>query len=374
MVETITPVVHGGRARWARAVSLHVLGATLTAALFGAVLGAVGSLLGAPWGRAGAIALAIVALVYAIGELPRASVAVPQLRRQVPDWWRTYFGPSAAAFLYGAGLGVGFLTFLAHGTLVVVAAAALAIGDPLAGALVVGVFGLARGAAVVVSRSIATEEDGATLLDRLVARSDDRRRLANGAALVAVALVAIAGVTRLEGGWPMLAGAVVAGTFAWSAAAKLTAPRRWERALAGRELPGGVVRAARWGVPVAEGVVPVLALVGFRRASAATALALLLAFSAEIVRARLVVGRPVPCGCFGGRSTRPASTELARNVALGAVAAFALVAVADAPVIDAPAMPRGDDLVPAALALGGLVAAALAAWRSGWWLVRGGRA
>jgi len=153
MVETITPVVHGGRARWIRAVVLHVAGSTLTAAVFGAALGAIGSLLGAPWRRAGAIGVAIVALVYAIGEVPRLSVAVPQLRRQVPDWWRTYFGPSIASFLYGAGLGVGFLTFLAHGTLVVVASAAIAIGDPRWGAVVVGSFGLARGAAIVVSLS-----------------------------------------------------------------------------------------------------------------------------------------------------------------------------------------------------------------------------
>src|SRR5919108_375060 len=39
MVETITPVVYGGRARWVVALALHVLGATVTAALFGAALG-----------------------------------------------------------------------------------------------------------------------------------------------------------------------------------------------------------------------------------------------------------------------------------------------------------------------------------------------
>jgi hypothetical protein len=374
MVETITPVVHGGRARWARAVVLHALGATVTAVLFGAALGAVGSRLGAPWGRAGAIVVAGLALVYALGELPRASVAVPQLRRQVPDWWRTYFGTSVAAFLYGAGLGVGFLTFLTHGTLVVVAAAALAIGDPLVGAVVVGVFGLARGAAVVISRSIASEEDGVAVLDELVGRSDDRRRLANGTASLAVAALAVVVATRVEGGWGSLAVALVAGTFAWSAAAKLTGPRRWRRALEGRGLPSRVARVARWGVPAVEVVVPMLALLGMRRASAAVALGLLLAFSAEIVRVRLVMGRPVPCGCFGGRSSLPASTELARNAALGAVAIVALAAATDVPVLRWPGAPSGADVIPATLAAVGLCVAMLAVWRSTSWLTRGGHA
>ena len=53
MVETITPVVYGGRGRWVGALAVHVLGATLTAALFGAALGATGAALGAPYGRAG---------------------------------------------------------------------------------------------------------------------------------------------------------------------------------------------------------------------------------------------------------------------------------------------------------------------------------
>ena len=39
------------------------------------------------------IAAAAVAVVYALAELPRVTVAVPQLRRQVPDWWRSFFTP-----------------------------------------------------------------------------------------------------------------------------------------------------------------------------------------------------------------------------------------------------------------------------------------
>jgi hypothetical protein len=374
MVETITPVVHGGRARWLRAVALHVLGAGTTAALFGALLGWTGSLLGAPWGRAGAVAVAVVAIVYALGELPPTSVAIPQLRRQVPDWWRTYFGPSVAAFLYGAGLGVGFLTFLAHGTLVVVAAAAIAIGEPGWGAVIVGAFGIARGAAIVVSGSITTHDEGATVLDRLLARSDRARRRANGLALVALAIVASWIASRTDGGWALLASAVVAGTFAWSAVAKLASPRRWVRALADHHLPTRVIGFARTGVPAAEALVPVLALLGFRRAAAAVALGLLVVFSIEIVRARVTVGPDVACGCFGERTTASASSQLLRNASLLVLAATALTMTADAPLFNWPGVPQGRDVVPAVLAVVGLAVAVFAAWRSTVWLARGRRA
>src|SRR5881397_3097660 len=94
-------------------------------------------------------------------------VALPNLRRQVPEWWRTFFSPPVAAFLYGAGLGVGFLTYLSFGTLVAVAAVAVASGNPLVGVLVLTPFGMARGLSVLVVRSAATAEGVTRVVDRL---------------------------------------------------------------------------------------------------------------------------------------------------------------------------------------------------------------
>src|SRR5215210_6058237 len=117
MVETISPVVYGTRARWISALALHAVGAAATAAAFGAAIAA-----------AGAVAVVVLVAVYGARELVGLPIPVPQLRRQVPDWWRTYFGRPFAAFLYGAGLGVGFLTYLGHGTLLVVAVGIAATG------------------------------------------------------------------------------------------------------------------------------------------------------------------------------------------------------------------------------------------------------
>lgn len=374
MVQTITPVVHGGRGRWLGALGLHVAGATLTAAIFGGLLGGVGALLGAPWGRAGWIAVALLAFVYALGELPRAEVAVPAMRRQVPDWWRTYFSPHVTAFLYGAGLGVGFLTFLAHGTLLVVASAAVVIGDVWWGAFVVGAFGLARGASAVVAAGVDDDDAGRRLVDRLVRRSDRARRLANGIALVAVVVTAAEASSRVREGWAQLAAALLAGVFTWAAVTKMVDHRRWRRALHERQLPSSIERAARWMAPAAEALVPALALLGLRRASAAWALVLLALFSIEIARVRITIGPAVPCGCFGGRRSIPASTQLARNAGLALLGGVALVSGVDVPLVRWPGVPVGSDLVPAVLAAGGLLVAGWTAWRSIVWLGRASRA
>jgi cytochrome c biogenesis protein CcdA len=191
MVETITPAVHGGRNfSYYRSVALHVLGAMFSAALFGLALGGLGALLGGPW-EAGAWAVVIAAVLYAARELLGLPVPLPDLDRQVPEWWRTYFSPPIASFLYGLGLGVGYLTFLSFGTLVAVTVGAVVSADPLTGAALMAPFGAARGLGVLVSRRHAPER----VLDRLD-DPDLRRdaRLVNGAGLLVVALAAVAGL------------------------------------------------------------------------------------------------------------------------------------------------------------------------------------
>jgi hypothetical protein len=193
MVETIVPVVHGEkRSSYRLAVALHVFGATVAAAVMGTLLGLAGMALGAPWNDAGLIVLAVVAAAYALREAFGLPLPLPDRHRQVPDWWRTFFSPPAAAFLYGLGLGVGFLTFLTFGTLVAVATGALVSGDPLVGAIVCAPFGLARGLSVLVNRHAASAEAAARVVDRLesVAGSSPPR-MVNAAALAAVAIAAV---------------------------------------------------------------------------------------------------------------------------------------------------------------------------------------
>jgi hypothetical protein len=193
MVETITPAVHGGKPKsyWV-SVALHALGAAGSAALLGAALGGAGTLLGAPWGYWGAIAVAIVATAYALRELVGVPVPIPDRHRQVPDWWRTFFSPHTSALLYGLGLGIGFLTFLSFGTFVVVALAALASGHPLVGVMLCAPFGAARAASVIVGRAALDADEAAKIVDRLQLAGRGRGpAIVNGIALAAIAVAAV---------------------------------------------------------------------------------------------------------------------------------------------------------------------------------------
>ncbi len=372
MVETISPVVHGGRARWLGTLALHTIGATGTAALFGATLGWIGQALGAPWQRPGLLALATISAIYAIGVLTRFSVPVPQLRRQVPDWWRTYFGRSFAALLYGAGLGIGFLTYVSYGTLVVVAFAAVASGRPAVGALVMAPFGLARGLSAVVSWRSIDQERSRALVDRLVAAGDAPRRIVNGVALVAIAIAAgVASVRVGAGSWGSAAAAALAAVFVWAAASKVVGARRWRRALPAYGLPPALERTAAWAVPVAESMVVALIVAGLPRAAAVWSGVLLVLFSGALVRAGRRVGGRVPCGCLGGSGDIDVSAALARNLALLLVAVFVFGSASDSPSIAWPGAPGAADVLPMLLALGALTASALVVWRASVWLARG---
>jgi hypothetical protein len=374
MAETIAPVVHGGRAHWLGSLALHTLGAAVTAATFGAVLGWSGRLLGAPWQRPGLLALTVVAALYAVVELTPLRMPVPQLRRQVPDWWRTFFGRPASAMLYGAGLGVGFLTYLAHGTLVVVSFAAVESGRPGVGALLLLPFGVVRGLSAVVAWGSSSQERSRTLVDRLVAAPASRRRAANGAALVLVAIASIGGASRApSGSWWVLASASLAAVFAWAAASKVVGARAWRRSLPLFELPPAIDRAAVRGVPVAEAFVPVLVVIGLPRVAAGWAAVLILVFSGVIMRAGRSGGR-ISCGCFGLGGTARIGAALVRNAALAGLAMLVLVYGSDALRVAWPRMTAGDDVLPSLLAIGALMAAALTTWRTAVWLERGRRA
>ena len=361
MVETINPVVHGKRrGGWAVDVGLHIAGATIVAGAFGAALGAAGRLLGAPWGMGGPVIVAAIALAYAAAEAAGLRLPVPQARRQVPDWWRTFFSRPVFSFLYGVGLGVGFLTYLSRGTLVAVASFAFASGRPVIGILVMAPFGLARTGVVLLARRVRSEREARDLVHRLAESSRSSGWLAaNVMATAAIAAVAGREALRAWGeGAPGLPLAALIASFAWSAIAKAVRPSAWGRALVGFDLPRPLASLALVAVPVAEAVALGLGLLGLASAAAWLALALLVAFSLAVVRMRLRTGESVPCGCFGARTVLDWRLVLGRNLLLAAVAAWVLAQGSGATARWQDLIPRGGQLVPAALAIGGVVVAA----------------
>lgn len=324
MAQTITPVVHGGRRRrWAGVLTRHILGATVSASLLGAALGVAGMALGAPWGILGTVAVIGVAGAYALRELAGLPVPIPELRRQVPEWWRSAFSPGTAATLYGLGLGLGFATHLRHGTLVAVAAATLASGDPVVAAVAMGAFGLARSSAVGLAWVFAGDVGSLTeRLERLALRPEGR--VLNGVALGSIVIVGAAAANSSGTGraTPVAAVAVVA-VFGVAAVAKTLRWREWRRALAAFGLPSPLEGTAAFLVPVAEAAVPVTILAGTAQVGAALGLGLMVVFSAAVVRAARSRG-DLPCGCFGRARTRSVRMILARNLVIAVLSVSAL--------------------------------------------------
>jgi Methylamine utilisation protein MauE len=362
MVETITPVVHGGsRKRWGISLALHAIGAAVAAAIVGSLLAGAGALLGAPWGVPGAVLVVAAAALYVARELG-APVPVPQLRRQVPDWWRTFFPPHVAAFLYGLGLGPGFLTYLGHGTVVVVSIAAFASGRPLLGAAVLAPFGLARGLGPLLAFGVRSPSDAAALVERLDrSASKARWRVANVLALSMVLVATVLEIRTIDAPSEAgaLAAAVLALTFGAAAVAKLAHRAAWRRTLGTYGLRSGASRLVGFGVPAVELGIAATVLVGLASSAGLLSIVALVAFSGAIVVGRVRAGRRLECGCFGGSGVRDYRLLLGRNLALAGVAFVAWRAGEDAPLARALGEPAGADLLPVALVVLGL---ALAVW------------
>jgi hypothetical protein len=185
MVETITPDVCGSRRRQAGALLFFTLGALAASACVGAVLGAVGSRVGA-WALPAA---ALLALVGAAREGGLARVPLPQSRRQVPEPWRFRLPLPAWAAGYGAGLGLGFLTYQPVATFWVACAAAVALGRPVIGAVCFAAYGAGR--SLLLLLPLRRGSDATAVVEALAGRRRGVLR-ANALALLACAALLVA--------------------------------------------------------------------------------------------------------------------------------------------------------------------------------------
>jgi hypothetical protein len=182
MVETIAPAVCGTRRRTALALILFAAGAIGAAAAVGLALGSLGSVALVPV----ATALAVLGMLREAGVL---RLPLPQWRRQVPERWHHDLPLPLWSLGYGAGLGVGVLTFQPVATFLVVAVAAAASGTTAA-VLALSAFGAGRALGAALPPAF---------VDRMATLYRPMRRVnAVALALLALALVAApAGATTL---------------------------------------------------------------------------------------------------------------------------------------------------------------------------------
>lgn len=191
MVETITPDVCGSRRRQAGALLFFALGALAASACVGAVLGLVGSRIDA-WALPVA---ALFALVGAAREGGFTRLPLPQSRRQVPEPWRFTLPLPAWAAGYGAGLGLGFLTYQPVATFWVACAAAVALGRPLAGAVCFAAYGVGR--SLLLFLPLRRGSDATAIVEALAGRRRGVLRV-NAVALLACAALLTAPAAGAE--------------------------------------------------------------------------------------------------------------------------------------------------------------------------------
>jgi hypothetical protein len=155
MLASITPLgERGRRSRWGVTVTAFLLGASAAGAALGALLGTVGGLLldGAGSSRTGLLVLAGAIAVAIVLDLRPGPAPGP--RRQVNERWLDELRGWVYGLGFGAQLGLGVTTVITSAATYVALLAALLIGDPARGALVVGLFGLVRGLTPLITGGV----------------------------------------------------------------------------------------------------------------------------------------------------------------------------------------------------------------------------
>jgi hypothetical protein len=191
MLASITPLGERGRhSRWSVTVAAFLIGATAAGAALGALLGAVGSVL--VGGLDAHLRLAVFA-VLAGGALvlELSPVSVPGPRRQVDSRWLDEYRGWVYGAGYGAQLGVGVVTIVSSAATYLALAAALLSASVTSGALIVGLFGAARGLQPLAAGGVRRPEQLLALHDRLRGWRRHMHVLAVVPLLVVAALAAI---------------------------------------------------------------------------------------------------------------------------------------------------------------------------------------
>lgn len=140
---------------WKLAVAAYLGGGVLTSAWIGLCVGTLGSSLKfmSPWLLASA---SMIALILVFQQTRLLNFVLPQVRRQTNPDWRQHYGFVAAAAMWGAHIGIGFATVIAHGGIYILTLVALALNPILASAIFVA-FWIGRTLPIVSAPWYATD-------------------------------------------------------------------------------------------------------------------------------------------------------------------------------------------------------------------------
>lgn len=178
MLGSISPLGERERhSRWIVTVASLILASTLAGVALGGVLGLAGRAIGVTRLQGEFLVTAFVALgIFGLMlDLRLFGLKVPTIHRQVNDSWiGTYRG-----WVYGAGfglqLGLGVVTIVRSSAFYLGLLAAFLVAHPLTSAVIVGVFGLVRGASVFAVAGVQTENQ-LWAVDRFLTRTEKYSR------------------------------------------------------------------------------------------------------------------------------------------------------------------------------------------------------
>jgi len=200
MLTSITALGERSRgSRWGTTVTAFALGSVIAGAALGAALGALGDVVGLG-GVSDAFRLGILALALTVGvaiELGLWGLSLPSSRRQVNEDWLNAFRGWVYGLGFGAQLGLGVVTVTTSSGVYLTFIASFLVASPGPAAIIGGLFGLVRAAAILPGGRV--HEPGQLMaLGAAIRRWESPSRrwgIAWQSLLAVVALAATAGAT-----------------------------------------------------------------------------------------------------------------------------------------------------------------------------------
>jgi hypothetical protein len=158
MVGSIIPMVHGNRnGSTIMPLVFYSSGTIITAALSGAVYGAIGKYAAVGiFGRAGLVRVLLLTMAcghiaMAFQELGVMQFHLPQRRWQVPRHWQHEFPNVVTAFAYGGILGCGVFTRIGGAGFYLLPIWSMLLRNPTTGMVLFGIYGLGRALPVIAA-------------------------------------------------------------------------------------------------------------------------------------------------------------------------------------------------------------------------------
>jgi len=175
MLASITPL--GERSKgfsWGVTATSFAVGAILTGAFTGLVVGAIGSLfpVGESWRT---LALGAVLAAMVLFDATSLGRQLPTSRRQVNEDWLGRYRGWVYGIGFGAQLGIGVVTIVTSAAIYAMLAVELLSSSPLIGAAIGGAFGIVRAASLLPAR-VASDRDGLMMLHGRLTRAEPSAR------------------------------------------------------------------------------------------------------------------------------------------------------------------------------------------------------